>query len=100
MPARIRKPKDKVSAESAVDTISTRIIAALRNRKVFSLLELYQAVHERPERHNQEPFTQREDSRSSVFQTQEREFLQKLPISQFELPQWKIDTVQYNITSR
>ncbi|MGH4138332.1 hypothetical protein [Clostridium sp.] len=37
IPARIRKPKDKPSAEGTVGIISTWIIAALRHQKFFSL---------------------------------------------------------------
>lgn len=36
---RVRKPKDKNGAEGTVDVVSTGIIAALRNRKFFSLGE-------------------------------------------------------------
>lgn len=36
VPARVRKPKDKSSAEGTVGVVSTRIIAALRNRKLDS----------------------------------------------------------------
>ena len=96
MPARVRKPKDKPGAEGTVGVVSTRIIAALRNRKFFSIQELNQAIREKLEKHNHEPFSKREGSRSSVFQTQEKDFLQKLPAAQFELAQWKVATVQYN----
>ena len=96
VPARVRRPKDKSSAEGTVGVVSTRIIAALRNRKFFSLQELNQAVQEKLEEHNQVPFAKREGSRSSVFLSQENAFLQKLPAARFELAQWKVATVQYN----
>ena len=96
VPARVRKPKDKSGAEGTVGVVSTRIIAALRNRRFFSLAELNQAVREKLEGHNQAPFAKREGSRSSVFLIQEKAFLQKLPAAPFELAQWKIATVQYN----
>ncbi len=35
LPARIKSPKDKPSVESTVGTISTWIIAAIRNEKFF-----------------------------------------------------------------
>ena len=44
VPARVRKPKDKSGAEGTVGVVSTRIIAALRNRKFFSLEELNRAI--------------------------------------------------------
>lgn len=96
MPARVRRPKDKPGAEGTVGVVSTRIIAALRNRKFFTIHELNQAIREKLEMHNTEPFTKREGSRSSVFQDQEKAFLQKLPTAPFELAQWKVATVQYN----
>ena len=96
LPARVRKPKDKSGAEGTVGVVSTRIIAALRNRKFFSLEELNRAVRQKLDEHNQMPFTKREGSRYSVFQSQEKAFLHKLPTAQFELAQWKVATVQYN----
>lgn len=96
VPARVRRPKDKSGAEGSVGVTTTRIIAKLRNRKFFSLQELNQAVREKLEEHNEEAFTKREGSRRSVFLTQERNFLQKLPTAPYELAQWKVATVQYN----
>lgn len=96
VPARVRKPKDKSSAEGTVGVVSTRIIAALRNRKFFSLDELNRAIRQKLDEHNKTPFTKREGSRYSVFQSQEKAFLHKLPTAQFELAQWKVATVQYN----
>ena len=96
VPARVRKPKDKSSAEGTVGVVSTRIIAALRNRKFFSLDELNRAIRQKLDEHNKTPFTKREGSRYSVFQSQEKAFLHKLPTAQFDLAQWKVATVQYN----
>lgn len=96
VPARVRRPKDKSSAEGTVGVVSTRIIAALRNRKFFSLDELNRAIRQKLDEHNKTPFTKREGSRYSVFQSQEKAFLHKLPTAQFELAQWKVATVQYN----
>jgi len=96
VPARVRKPKNKSSAEGTVGVVSTRIIAALRNRKFFSLDELNRAIRQKLDEHNNTPFTKREGSRYSVFQSQEKAFLHKLPTARFELAQWKVATVQYN----
>ena len=96
VPARVRKPKDKSGAEGTVGVVSTRIIASLRNRKFFSLEELNRAIRQKLDEHNKAPFTKREGSRYSVFQSQEKAFLHKLPTAQFELAQWKVATVQYN----
>lgn len=96
VPARVRKPKDKSGAEGTVGVVSTRIIAALRNRKFFSLEELNRAIRQKLDEHNKAPFTKREGSRYSVFQSQEKAFLYKLPTAQFEPAQWRAATVQYN----
>lgn len=96
VPARVRKPKDKGSVEGTVGVVSTRIVAALRNRKFFTLEELNHTIRIKLDEHNKTPFTKREGSRYSVFQGQEKAFLHKLPTAQFELAQWKIATVQYN----
>ena len=89
VPARVRKPKDKSSAEGTVGVVSTRIIATLRNRKFFSLEELNRAIRQKLDDHSKTLFTKRECSRYSVFQSHEKAFLHKLPTAQFKLAQWK-----------
>ena len=56
LPARVKKPKDKASAEGAVGNISSYIIAALRHQKFFSLAALNHAVQERLDAFNRKPF--------------------------------------------
>ena len=46
VPARVRAPQDKSLAEGTVKFATTWIIAALRNRKFFSLEEVKSAVKE------------------------------------------------------
>ncbi len=46
VPARPYKPRDKAKAESGVQVCERWIVAALRNRKFFSLPELNQAIRE------------------------------------------------------
>ena len=57
VPARVRKPQDKSSAEACVRFAETWIIAALRNQKFFSIHELNEAVAEKLEELNHRPFT-------------------------------------------
>ena len=47
VPARVRAPQDKSLAEGTVKFATTWIIAALRNRKFFSLEEVKSAVKEK-----------------------------------------------------
>lgn len=96
IPARVRHPKDKPSAEGTVGVISTWIIAALRNQTFFSLHELNTEIWERLEEFNSKPFQKKEGSRKSVFQTEEQNMLIPLPISAYELASWVKATVQYN----
>lgn len=96
IPARIRSPKDKPSAEGTVGVISTWITAAIRNEKFFSLAELNREIHRRLEDFNRTPFQKKEGSRYSVFLSDEKPFLTPLPPAPYELSQWKQATVQFN----
>ena len=58
VPARVRKPKDKSPAEASVRFAETWIVAALRDRKFFSLRELNEAVAEKLDELNSRPFKQ------------------------------------------
>ena len=96
IPARVRAPKDKPSAEGTVGVISTWITAAIRNEKFFSLAELNREIHRRLKNFNQAPFQKKEGSRYSVFLSDEKPFLTPLPPAPYELSQWKQATVQFN----
>lgn len=96
IPARVRAPKDKPSAEGAVGVISTWIIAAIRNEKFFSLAGLNHEIHRRLENFNYAPFQKKEGSRYSVFLSDEKPFLTPLPPAPYGLSQWKQATVQFN----
>jgi transposase len=89
MPARVRKPKDKPSVEGAVGNISTWVIAAIRNRRFFSLGDLNEAIWEKLYDFNEKPFQRKPGSRLSAFLEEEREYLQPLPASRYELAVWK-----------
>lgn len=96
VPARVRKPKDKPTVEGTVGVVSTWIIAALRNQKFFSLLELNEAIQEKLTEFNEKPFQKKPGSRTSVFLAEEYPLLQPLPDRPFEMAEWKICTVAYN----
>lgn len=89
VPARVRKPKDKPSVEGAVGDISTWIIAALRNQKYFSIGELNEAISKKLKAFNERPFQKKPGSRYSVFLAEEKEALQPLPTTPYELAIWK-----------
>ena len=96
IPARVRSPKDKPNAEGTVGNISTWITAALRNEQFFSLAELNLAIRDKLELFNQRLFQKKEGSRRSLFLGEEKPLLAPLPITRFELADWKIATVQFN----
>jgi transposase len=93
VPARPYHPRDKAKAESAVQVVERWIVAALRNRKFFSLAELNQAIRELLQQLNQRPFRKRDGSRASLFQRLEKPALAPLPTERFDLSQWSRATV-------
>src|SRR5699024_17457 len=72
MPARVAAPKDKAAVEGSVGTISTWIIAALRNTHCFSIDELNDAIRQKLEEFNHRPFTRKTGSRWSAFEAEEK----------------------------
>ncbi len=93
VPARPYKPRDKAKAESGVQVCERWIVAALRNRKFFSLPELNQAIRELLVRLNERPFRKRDGSRSSLFHSLEKPALAPLPAERFDMSQWSRATV-------
>ena len=98
VPARPYRPRDKAKAESAVQVVERWIVAALRNRKFFSLADLNQAIRELLVRLNERPFRKRDGSRASVFHSLEKPALARLPAERFDMSQWSRATV--NVLAR
>ncbi|MDP3113732.1 MAG: IS21 family transposase [Candidatus Cloacimonadaceae bacterium] len=96
IPARVRHPKDKASAEGTVGVISTWILASLRNQTFFSLYELNQEIRNKLGDFNTRAFQKRDGSRESVFLDEEQHCLTTLPSQAYELATWTIATVQFN----
>lgn len=95
LPARVRRPKDKPGVEGVVGNVSTWILAALRNEKFFSLGELNQAIKEKLNKFNHNPFQKKDGSRFSYY-LEEKDMLIPLPKAPYELAEWKKAKVQYN----
>lgn len=87
-PARVRRPKDKSLAESAVQNIQRWIVAPLRKRTFFSLHELNTAIREKLELLNNRIFSAREGSRSSQFEEIDKPELGMLRPERFEYADW------------
>lgn len=89
LPARVGKPQDKAKVESGVLVVERWILAALRNRKFFSLGELNEAIRELLIRLNQRPFKKLPGTRESVYKEYEQGVLKPLPVQAYEYAQWK-----------
>src|SRR2546428_3783629 len=93
VPARPYRPRDKAKVESGVQVVERWIVAALRNRKFFSLPELNHAIRELLVRLNERPFRKRDGSRASLFHSLEKPALAPLPGERFDMSQWSRATV-------
>lgn len=97
VPARSRKPKDKSLVEGAVYMVETHILAALRDRKFFSLEELNTAMQELLVLANHKPFQKTPgSSRYSLYLECEKPHLKPLPDTRYELFCWGKKSVGAN----
>lgn len=101
-PARVRRPKDKANVEAGVGIVTRRAIAALRDRRFFTLGELNAALLEKVAEINSAQFTRKPGSRTSVFESQERDELAPLPRAPFQVCSWERATVRpdYHVAAR
>ena len=89
IPARVAKPRDKAKVEVGVQVVERWILARLRHRTFFSLVEANQAIRELLDRLNERPFRKLPGSRKSLFESLEKPVLQPLPQSRYEYAEWK-----------
>jgi transposase len=89
LPARPSKPRDKAKVENGVLNVERQILAPLRNRTFFSLMELNQALRERLEQYNDRPFQRIEGSRRTLFESVDKPALKPLPKDVYEYAEWK-----------
>ena len=88
MPAQVRKPKQKASAEGTVRDAATWVIAELRN-EAFTTVEVARAAVRRClEEYNAHPFQKREGSRETVFREVEAAELRPLPDVRYDVAEW------------
>jgi len=88
IPARVKRPRDKAHAETAVQITQRQILAALRDQRFFSVGALNQAIAPLLAQLNEQPFQKLEGSRNSWFETLEKPALLPLPGSAFQLAHW------------
>lgn len=89
IPARVRTPKDKSKVENGVQQTERMILAALRNRIFFSLIELNNAIRSLLENLNKRPFQKLPGSRLSQFLEIDKPALKPLPALRYEYAEWK-----------
>lgn len=93
VPTRVRKPKDKSAAEASVDYAETWIIAALRDRKFFTVQEAQKATAEKLEEFNTREFRVRTGCRRSAYLEEEKAYMLPLPATPFEPAVWSVAKV-------
>jgi hypothetical protein len=92
VPTRVRRPRDKASAEKGVQVVETRVLAALRNRVFFTLDEANAAIRELVAAVNARPLTtNRTLTRRRLFEQQEKPLLKPLPAEPFVIGRWSRD---------
>ena len=88
VPARVRKPRDKAQAEKGVQDVEHRILAPLRHRTFFSLVELNEAIAWLLIQHNERPFQKLPGSRRTLFEALDKPALRPLPAQPYEYAEW------------
>jgi len=95
LPARPRSPRDKATAESAVQVVTRWILARLRHQRFETVAQVDAAIASLLPSLNDRPFQKLPGSRSSVFIELDRPALMPLPASRYELARFK--TVKVHI---
>ena len=88
LPGRVRKPKDKPSAENTVWHATMALAGAMRDHQFGSLDELRTAIRAWLVEYNSRPFQKRDGSRLSVFEGEEKPLLIALPPVAYEVMDW------------
>jgi transposase len=89
VPARPRRPRDKAKVETAVLLATRWIIAKLRNRQFFSLIDLNAAIRDCVTTLNDRPSRHLGTSRRALFEELERSALKPLPAEPYVFAEWK-----------
>jgi len=100
VPARVRRPRDKAAAESAVNVVNKRVIGYLVEEVWTTLDDLAEAVADRVWEINHQIRRADGTTRWELFLAEESGLLQPLPPDRFEEAVWKQLTVgrNYHIT--
>lgn len=89
IPARPYKARDKAKVEVGVQVSQRWILAVLRNRTFFSLVELNEAIREKLTDLNGRTMRHLGASRRELFERLDQPALRALPPNRFEMAEWK-----------
>ena len=89
IPTRVAAPRDKAKVEQAVQHVERQILAKLRDRTFFSIEELNEAIRPLLKELNDKPFQKLPGSRTSQFETLEKQMLKPLPQTPYVFAEWK-----------
>ncbi len=89
LPARVRRPRDKAKVEVGVQIVERMILAVLRHRTFFSLVELNAAIRVLLEKLNTRPFKKLPGSRRDQFEQLDKPALSPLPSEPYVYAEWK-----------
>jgi transposase len=89
IPARPGQARDKAKVEAGVQNAERRILAALRGRCFFGMVELNRAIGNLLPDLNDRPFQKMPGNRRELFEELDRPALLSLPPSRYELGLWR-----------
>lgn len=92
-PARPRKPQDKAKAEQGVQAIQRWILAVFRNRTFFNVDEINDAISPLLHLYNNKIMKKLGKSRTDLFNENEKNYLQVLPVNRFIYKEFKLARV-------
>jgi len=90
VPARVRKPDDKATAEVAVQIIQRWILAALRHKQFHTLDEANAEIRRLLEKYNDKEMKIYKLSRRQRFEMMDRPALKPLPDTPYEYASWRL----------
>lgn len=89
IPARVKKPRDKAKVENAVLQAQRWILAVLRHRIFFTLIDMNTAIAECYEKLNTKEMKGYKKSRRELFELLDKPALKPLPATPYEFADWK-----------
>lgn len=89
VPARVRRPRDKSTSETAVGIVEQWIVAPAQEMQFHSLEEFNEWCLERVRWLNSRSFSAKEGSRDSVYEDEERGCMLPLPVQPYERCEWR-----------